>query len=204
VDTPHLNWIADNSRAPGPPAWFLKAMWDMDAELVILPSRVRRAYVVARRRMKSATVPMLVKSDNELQRKTRGTDADMLQEHNLIFIDWITGNLHGNWSLNILADLKDRDTWAAGGGEKYVDKLEAQEQKVAADRRTAMIDDLGHRAADAWRSLQARTGKRNQHSNAFHKKSRAKVLKGGKLAPLPSSSTAGSGLSVQVGFVADR
>ena len=45
------NWIADNKNAPAPPAYFLQAIYDYDAMLVVMPSRDNPgAYVIARRK----------------------------------------------------------------------------------------------------------------------------------------------------------
>lgn len=173
------NWIEEATnrfKAPKPPAWFLKALWDQDAMLVILPSRVRQAYVLARRRDKTyANAPMMVAAHNDLLRKTRGGDGDLLATHNLLMVDYIVGNIHGTWSPAIIADLKSRDTWAAGGGDKHADKLDEADRKAAEKRRTDLSSDMEHRARDAWRSLQARTGQRNQHANEGHKKPAVRV-----------------------------
>lgn len=191
------NWIPDRNRfsAPKPPEWFLKALWDQDAQLVILPSRIGRKYILARRRQKSSAVPVLVKAHNKLMIDTRGSDGDMLASYNLLGVDTIKGNIHGTWSPAILQELRERDMWP-GGADKFIDKLEEGERKVEATKRANFQSDMEHRAGDAWRSLQARTGQRNQHSNAGHKKS-AKVSKPSRQ---PSSSTAGSGFQVHSGF----
>lgn len=172
------NWIPDENRykAPKPPTWFLKALWDQDAMLVILPSRVRKAYVLARRRDKTyINAPMMVAAHNDLLRKTRGGDGDLLATHNLLMVDYISGNIHGNWSPAIIADLKSRDTWAAGGGDKFADTLDEQDRADAAKKRKDLTDNMEHRARDAWRSLQARTGQRNKHANDSHKKAAVRV-----------------------------
>lgn len=172
------NWLPDVNRykAPKPPAWFLKALWDQDAMLVILPSRVRKAYVLARRRDKTyINAPMMVAAHNDLLRKTRGSDGDLLATHNLLMVDYINGNIHGTWSPAIIADLKSRDTWAAGGGYAFADKLDAQDAKDREKKARDLADSMEHRARDAYRSLQARTGQRNKHANDSHKKTAVRV-----------------------------
>lgn len=193
----YQNWIADENRfsAPRPPMWFLRMLWDQDAMLVILPSRIAPKYILARRREKSNRVPVLVAAHNKLMAETRGSDGDMLAHYGLQGVESITGPLGGSWSPAIIQQLKERDTWAVGGADAYTDQLEAAEKKVAETKRAAWLDDMDHRAKDAWRSYKARTGQRSQHSNAGHKKA-AKVMK----QRVPSSSTAGSGFSVVSGF----
>lgn len=161
-----VNWIPDNVRFPKPPTWFLSRLWEFDSALVVLPSRSRRAYILARRRNLSNRVPLLVKADNELQKRTRGNDADMLAKHNLVFVDVIKGqNMHGTWSPLIFQDLKDRDIPTQGGAAAYNQKLLIQEKDVKDKKRANWIDDLNHRSKDAYRSLQARTGQRNKRAS---------------------------------------
>jgi hypothetical protein len=187
---PYANWIPDTPKLPAPPDWFLKQLWDLDDALVVLPSRARRAYILARRRNLSNRVPMLVKADYVLQRATRGNDADMLAHYNLVFVDVITGaNMHGTWSPLIFDDLRARDIWRNGGAEKVNQTLLEQEQAAKNKKRAKWLDDLDHRSRDAWRSYQARTGQRNQHANEGHKKA-ARVYK------QSSRSTAGSGIVI--------
>jgi hypothetical protein len=185
-----INWIEDSNRykLPAPPQWFLKALWDQDSELVILPSRKKKCYILARRRDKSLRAPMLVKVDNELQRKTRGSDADLLAVNKLVFVDHITGVAGGTWSPVILQDLRDRDTWKQGA-DKYNDSLLEQEKSAADKKRAKWLDDIDHRSKDAYRSYQARTGQRNKHANDNHHK-------GARVYKQSSSSTAGSGIVI--------
>lgn len=186
------NWQPDVNRfkLPKPPSWFLKMMWDQDAALVILPSRTREnVYIVARRRELSLRVPYLVTPSKDLMAKSRHSDGDMLAAQQLVMVDVIKGNAHsGNWSPLMLAQLKERDMWDAGGADAYIDKLEAKEQAAAAANRKTLLSDIDHRSRDAWRSLQARTGQRNQHANGGHTP-KARLVKS-----LPhSGSIAGSG-----------
>jgi len=197
----YLNWIADENphKLRKPPMWFLKMLFDRDAALVILPSRTGRKYLLARRREFSMRVPMLVKAHNTLMKQTRGSDGDMLANHNLQGVDSIVGHVHGTWSPTIIADLKARDMWSAGGADQYIANLENQEQQQEQAKRKSLLNDIDHRARDAWRSLQARTGQRNQHSNQHHRKT-VKMLKSKTSSPLPSSRTAGSGFDVTAAF----
>lgn len=163
-----LNWIPDTNRfqVPAPPQWFLQMLWDQDAALVILPSRVKKQYILARRREFSLRAPVIVAAHNDLMRQVRGSDGDMLAGYNVQFVDVIAGNVNGTWSPAIIAALQARDTWALGGSAKYTAKLEAAEQaevdKADADR----LDKIEQQAKDSWRSLQARTGQRNHHAHS--------------------------------------
>ena len=164
------NWQPDINRyrLPKPPSWFLKAMWDLDAALVLLPSRKRQnVYVIARRRELSLRVPYLVKISADQLQQSRGSDSDMLAERQLVFVDVIRGNPYsGIWNPAMLHELKERDMWGDGGVDAFIAKIEEKELAEVAARRKTMIDDIDHRARDAYRSLQARTGQRNQRAGS--------------------------------------
>jgi hypothetical protein len=202
----YRNWIADQNphKLKKPPMWFLKMLYDQDAALVILPSRTGRAYLMARRREFSMRVPLMVQAHNTLMRQTRGLDGDMLATHNLQGVNYLTGNVYGTWSPGIIQQLKDRDIWAAGGADKYIANIEEAEAKEVRNKRKQLLDNIEHRAGDAWRSYTARTGQRNQHSNFTHKKATKVKMLRTKLSPQPSSSTEQSGFSVDVGFTGPR
>lgn len=167
------NWIPDTNpfRLPQPPSWFLKLLWDQDAGLVMLPSRQGRKYLLARRRERSQTMHRIAINE-KVHRRVPQSDGDMLESRHCVLVDTITsitGNAGtGSWMASapgILQSLRNRDMWAAGGADKYNDKLLADEALVADRERQRLLDDIDHRARDAWRSYQARTGRRNQHAN---------------------------------------
>lgn len=168
------NWIPDVNRfgIPKPPDWFLKVLWDQDAALVLLPSRQSPKYILARRRDFSKIMAGIVRTLTSSHRQAKYLDADMLESRNLVKVDAITSIRNNvfdaSWMVSspeIMKDLRDRDMWAAGGADKYIEKIELQEQLERDQQRTKMLDDLDHRARDSWRSYQARTGRRNQHAN---------------------------------------
>jgi hypothetical protein len=185
------NWEPDVNRfgLPKPPAWFLKMLWDQDAALVVLPSRQGRKYIVARRRSLSKNVNQIVQTlladAMKKHKAVRYLDSEMLESRKLVVVDAITsmtGNLHdAGWMASapgMLGELRSRDMWTAGGVDKFLENLEAREAKQAAKQRQSLLDDIDHRAGDAWRSYQARTGARNQHANSGAK---AKILPVGTL-----------------------
>lgn len=197
-----LNWIPDVNkyRLAKPPDWFLKQMWDLDAALVILPSRNRQVYLLGRRRELSQRVPMLVeqfKKDTAADPRSKGLDADLIASSNLVMVDTIGGNVRGSWSPLLLQALKERDMWGTGGVDAYIAQMEAREQKAADLKRTQLLDDIDHRARDAWRSYQARTGERNQRGTG--RKPGARVVKSSLSRPSSRTVTA-NGFSVDVGF----
>ena len=81
---------------------------------------------------------------------------------------------------NVLNQLRARDTWALSGGpqgdaDKVVDAIEAHEKQQEAQQRAELRDGFKARARDAWRSLLARTGRRNKRASDYHGVARAKV-----------------------------
>lgn len=106
--------------------------------------------------------------------------------HNLVYVDQIIG--WGIWTNAIFNTLRERDTWAVGGAEKYADMLDQQDADVVAKRHATRNSDFEHRANDAWRSLQARTGQRNHH--AKNSGLRVRGANPSQMAKSTSSSTA--------------
>ena len=158
-------------KLPAPPAWWLTKLHDLDSALVVFPSRLRMAYVLARRRNATLSMPALVKLDNDLLRTTAGGDGDFMADNNLVFVSFIN-NPFGSWGDQVFADLRVRDITAQGGAEKFIEKLEDAEAALASKKRANMVEDIGYRAQDAWRSLQARIGARNKHANDMSHRSK--------------------------------
>lgn len=151
-----INYIDDNKNMEPPPAFWLQRLYDFDAELVVFPSRYRPyAYVLARRKCFSKGM-----QDAALEATVTQPDTKLCLQRGLVPISLIyrTGTV---WSIdNIIADLKSRDLWAAGGAEKAADALEAQEAKAEAATKQKTRDDMWNRAGLAYNLYQRRTGQR--------------------------------------------
>lgn len=170
------NWIADNNtfNLPAPPEWFLKRMFDFDAQLVLIPSRrevlgMPPAYLLCRRRLYSAAAGDVLMLDN------KNPDTNMCFVHGVLpiaplrFDNGATTFTEAGCD-SLLNELRARDTWAltkVGGGNEdaawqAVEAAEAaQKQKARSDLRS----DFYHKARDAYRSLKARTGQRNKRAS---------------------------------------
>lgn len=149
-------------KLAAPPAWWLQQLFDYDSQLVVFPSRHRMAYILARRRRFSNAMDELVKMDQNIVRQSAGLDGDILAQHNLIYVRHLIGEtvrrpLIFQW-------LRDHDITANGGAEKVASQIEDVEADIAAQKRRVMLDNIDQRARDAYRSYQARTGRRAGYS----------------------------------------
>ena len=153
-----VTFIPDNPRMATPPAWFLQRVYDFDAQLVLMPSRMRAGtYVIARRqRRPRAQLTAKALIDTTTQQK----DTQMCLKHGCVPV-CLMFHFGSTWNADaLLAKLKARDTWALGGGEKAADLLDAQDESDRQRQRQAIRDDLWHRSGDGWRTYQTRTGQR--------------------------------------------
>lgn len=161
-----LTFIADNPRMEVPPAWFLARLHDYDADLVLLPSRMKPfAYVLARRSRVTAGLTAKAIEDTITQ-----LDTKMCFTYGLVPICILFK--HGSvWNADtVLNRLKARDTWAHGGGDALADRLEAEETQAncggrgdkdcACGYHAALKDRLRAQSREAWKSYQYRTGQR--------------------------------------------
>lgn len=173
------NWIADVNKfnLPVPPDWWLQRLHDQDAALVVFPSRLRQAYVLARRRQFSKALHVQCTAKQEIVRQSQGGDSDVLAAQGLIFIDFMV-NTQGNFTDTVFHQLKMRDIWAQGGAENFERKIVEAENAEEGRKRKTMLDNIDHRARDAWRSYKARTGQRSD--------SRGQSRPQAKQMPVPS------------------
>jgi len=148
-----------------PPAWWLQQLYDYDSQLVVFPSRHRMAYILARRRNFSNAMAELNTLDKSLLKNSAGLDGDIMAQHNLIYVRHLIGNTVRRFA--IFQWLRDHDIKANGGAAVVSQAIEDAEATAARHTREKMIDDIDHRARDAWRSYQARTGQRTRTGGQF-------------------------------------
>ena len=175
------NWIADQNRfrLPEPPAWVLQRLFDFDHMLVIAPSRLKREYLLCRRRQHSAGLGDVAMLDN------KHPDTNMCITNAMVPVAPLKfGTSAVIWTENGVTDLlntlRRRDTWQLSGGpqgdaDKIVDAIEADEARQAAVINAENRDNMRNRARDAWRSLLARTGLRNKRASDYHGVARTKT-----------------------------
>ena len=154
-----VNYLNRDTRMEVPPAFWLQRLYDFDADLVVFPSiGTPFAYVLARRARRTGGMNINNPEFAHATPDTKFCVANHLLPVCTVFRTGVT------WSIdNILNDLRSRDTWAAGGGEKFADNIEAAEATAEQKRKDALRDDMYNRSGDAWRSYQARTGQRTRY-----------------------------------------
>ena len=150
-----VNYIRDRNRfhLSAPPPWIQQQLFDFDPLLVIIPSRQLACFHLARRSKVTLSPDLLLCAEN---------DTKMLAEHGLVPVTKIIRN-GLSWNLDaILSGLRARDIWAHGGAEKVADAEDAADKLERQRILNSGRADMDHRARDAWRSYQARTGQRTR------------------------------------------
>jgi hypothetical protein len=183
-----LSFIADNPRMEVPPAWFLARLHDYDADLVMLPSKMKPfAYVLARR--SRVTRGLTAKAIDETITQL---DTKMCFQYGLVPVCLLFK--HGSqWNADTVLDrLKARDTWTQGGGDALADQLDAEERQANCGGLGGPLCECAYHKAlkyrlrsqsrDAWHSYQYRTGQRTTVPGPSRS--------GAATLPAPSSSTA--------------
>lgn len=188
MDT-HAGWIADTNRfkLEKPPNWFLTGLVGYDSHLVIIPSRMRRQYLLCRRRQFTAGLGDVAMLDN------KHPDTSMCFGHGVLPIAplrWSKTNTDAGLFTqanlaSLIETLKARDAWEAGGGplakDPYAvaDAIEAAEAAAEQKANRDLWESFYHRGRDAWRSLTARVGSRNHRASDYHGVARAPRTSGG-------------------------
>jgi hypothetical protein len=185
----HAGWIEDTNgfKLERPPDWFLTGLVGYDEQLVIIPSRRRKQYLLCRRRKYSVGLGDVAMLDNKhpdtnmcygygvlpiapLRWEKSNSDAGMFTQSNLA---------------SLIETLKERDSWALGGGPLALDPDAAVKAWDAAEAAREKKEDKAlwerfyHMGRDGWRSLQARRGARNKRASDYHGVARTKPQKGG-------------------------
>ena len=157
-----LNYLNRDIKMAVPPTYWLQRLYDFDQELVVFPSiQIPFAYCLARRAKRTGGMNQKVFSTGATP------DTKFCLEHKLLPISIIYRHSSASWSIdNILAELRRRDTWAAGGGDAYADQCDAADAEAQRKLKAGIRDDMWQRSGDAWRSYQARTGQRSKLSSA--------------------------------------
>lgn len=142
------NWIARRNpwSLPQPPSWFLQKLYDHDPLLVIFPGIQAQMYRLARK--SAAALKARQFAPNE--------EVAELLLHGCVAVTSIMP--FTKWGDEIIQWLDDHDTWKAGGGEKFVKRLEDKEASAAAKLDKSMREEAEQRAVSGYHALLNRTG----------------------------------------------
>jgi len=152
----HPNYIPDVNpfKLAGPPAHFLRQLWDFDASLVVVPSRQGFYYRLSQRRIPKLTTQVV----NDLL--WRDSDTQMLASYNLVPVTTILAT--ANWSNPFLfEELRRRAPWRMGGAQAVTQQLEDAEWKDELDKQTKTNEHLTSLGKDAWNLYNKKIGLRS-------------------------------------------
>lgn len=184
------NYLPDQNKfkLAGPPAFFLKQLWDFDDSLVVVPSRQGFYYRLAQRRKPNLSMAVV----NEALWKE--SDTQMLASYNLVPVTTIIPT--ANWSNPFLfEELRRRSPHRMGGAQKIIQEIEAKEAAEQASIN-ATIDSNNHDLAkDAWKLYNKKIGVRS------HMYSPTVKRPGLAERPAPRIKSSNSGSGIQVGSI---
>ena len=150
------NYIVDENpfKLAGPPNHWLRALWDFDNSLVVIPSRQGFYYRLSQRR--KPNLPTHIVNDVLF----KDSDTRMLARHNLVPVTTILST--ANWSNPVLfEELRRRAPWRLGGAEKVINTIEAREAQEELDKRVNTDDHLSSLGKDAWGLYNKKIGVRS-------------------------------------------
>ena len=142
------NWIARRNpwNLPAPPDWFLKQLYDRDPLLTIFPGIRDQVYRLARKS----------KMANKARQFAPNEEVAELLLHGCVPVTSIMP--FTTWGPEIFQWLDDHDTWKAGGGEKFLKKIEDNEAASLDKQDRAIREEAEQRAVSGYHALLNRTG----------------------------------------------
>lgn len=152
------NYIAaDNPfKLAGPPAYWLRALWEFDSSLVVMPSKQSFCYRVCQRRPPSFSVQMT----NDILKED--ADARMMAAQHVIPVTSLLST--ANWSEfpKHMEALRQRAPWRMGGAQHVTDSLEQAEWVEEQKRKQQFEQDvLNPLSKDAWNLYNKKLGLRS-------------------------------------------
>jgi hypothetical protein len=151
------NYIPDVNRfkLAGPPEWWLRALYDFDSSLVVVPSRQNAVYRLAQRR----PLRLAEKVTNDVLFKE--SDTRMLATYSLVPVTTIIAT--ANWSNPLMFDMLRRMAPHRNGGAEATEaKILAQEKQEAIDKAAAQDEMLDYVSKDAWNFYLMKLGVRTR------------------------------------------
>ena len=136
----------------GPPAWWMKRLWDFDPSLVVIPSVQGFHYRICQRRPLDEKVKLV----NDISREG---DSLMLAQFGLVPVTTLLST--ARWDNPLMwNDLAERAPWRQGGAEAYIKKVEGIEAEKQLKINLENSERNTYLAKDAWKMYQIKTGRR--------------------------------------------
>lgn len=154
-----INYLPDLNRfkLAGPPAWWLRGLWEFDSSLVVVPSRQDCVYRLAQRR--TLNLPAHIVNDALFA----SSDTRMLASYSLIPVTTILST--AQWSPFMFSELAARAPWRQGGQEKVIKEIEEREAQEARQKDLQTDLFLTDVSKAGWKSYQFKTGAKTfQHA----------------------------------------
>lgn len=151
------NWIVDQNKfqLAGPPAWWLRQLWDFDSSLVVVPSRQGFYYRLAQKRKPSLQASIVTEA------LFRESDTQMLASYCLVPVTTILAT--ANWSNPFLfEELRRRAPWRLGGTDAVVNQLEEREAQAELEKRAQTDEHLTSLGKDGWGLYRKKIGLRTR------------------------------------------
>lgn len=136
----------------GPPAFWLRKLWDFDQSLVVLPSVQGFLYRIAQRR------PLDEKAKLVNGISLEG-DSKLMATYGLIPVTTLLAT--ARWDNPLMwNDLAERAPWRQGGAAAYEAALDAQEREKNIKIAAGINEHNTYLSKDAWKMYQIKTGRR--------------------------------------------
>lgn len=173
------NYYPDVNRfnLAGPPAFFLRQLWEYDPSLVIIPSRMGFYYRLAQRRKLQLPENVI----NDVMREQ--ADTQMLARYGLVPVTTILATIRWDSPL-FFADLNMKAPWRMGGADKYEKLLLEQEKKERLEQLGQRSEHLDYLAKDAWKFYNKKIGTR---THLWSPTTKTKVAKGAHAVIVPAT-----------------
>jgi len=147
------NYIEDRNpfRLSGPPAYWLRQLWEFDSSLVVVPSRQTFCYRLAQRRKLNLSAEIV----NDVLFKE--SDTQMLASYGLVPVTTILATARWDNPL-MFQDLAERAPWRQGGADKVMDHIQKQEAAAEEKKRQEIDEYQTALGKDGWNLYRKKIG----------------------------------------------
>lgn len=140
------NYLVDSNpfNLAGPPTYWLKALWEFDSSLVVMPSKLGFFYRVCQRRKPTHAIQIV----NDIIKED--LDGRMLAARNLVPVTTLVATTNwGNYAFH-MEELRRRNPHRMGGAAKVINQVEAADQQTEIDKAAQNDEMLTSISKDGW------------------------------------------------------